>query len=77
MFYSSLPLSSKLFKFTALSVALSLAGCGGGGDDGGTDILPPKPDLDNPGTGGNGNSGDDNGYGDCCAANTITHTIRI
>jgi len=64
MFYSSLPLSSKLFKFTALSVALSLAGCGGGGDDGGTDILPPKPDLDNPGTGGNGNSGDDNGDGE-------------
>ena len=39
MFYSSLLFSSKLFKFTALSVALSLAGCGGGGDDGGTDIL--------------------------------------
>ncbi|WP_299067828.1 Ig-like domain-containing protein [uncultured Psychrobacter sp.] len=64
MFYSSLPLSSKLFKFTALSVALSLAGCGGGGDDGGTDILPPKPDLNNPGTGDNGNSGDDNGDGE-------------
>ncbi|WP_299329042.1 Ig-like domain-containing protein [uncultured Psychrobacter sp.] len=64
MFYSSLPLSSKLFKFTALSVALSLAGCGGGGDDGGTDILPPKPDLDNPGTGDNGDSGDDNGDGE-------------
>ncbi len=54
MFYSSLPLSSKLFKFTALSVALSLAGCGGGGDDGGTDILPPLPDtgVTQPGTGG-------------------------
>ncbi|MGB2139751.1 MAG: hypothetical protein ACPHVZ_05250, partial [Psychrobacter sp.] len=63
MFYSSLPLSSKLFKFTALSVALSLAGCGGGGDDGGTDILPPKPDLDNPGTGGNGDSGSNDNDG--------------
>ncbi len=63
MFYSSLPLSSKLFKFTALSVALSLAGCGGGGDDGGTDILPPKPDLNNPGTGGNGDSGSNDNDG--------------
>lgn len=67
MFYSSLPLSSKLFKFTALSVALSLAGCGGGGDDGGTDILPPEPDLgvkpDNGGddSGSNDNDGSDNG----------------
>lgn len=60
MFYSSLPLSSKLFKFTALSVALSLAGCGGGGDDGGTDILPPLPDtgVTQPGTGGGNDGGD-------------------
>ena len=44
MFYSSLPLTSKLFQLTTLSFALALAGCGGGGD-GGTDILPPRPDV--------------------------------
>ena len=38
MFYSSLPLTSKLFQLTTLSFALALAGCGGGG---GGDTLPP------------------------------------
>ena len=38
MFYSSLPLTSKLFQLTTLSFALALAGCGGGGDG---DTLPP------------------------------------
>ncbi|MGM8884791.1 beta strand repeat-containing protein [Psychrobacter sp. 1U2] len=60
MFYSSLPLSSTLFKFTALSLALSLAGCGGG--DGGGDTIAPEPDLgvqpDN-GSGDNGNNDND------------------
>ncbi|WP_201592220.1 Ig-like domain-containing protein [Psychrobacter sp. Pi2-51] len=50
MSYSSLPLSSKLFQFTALTLALTLAGCGGGG----TDTVAPEPDLGvtQPGTGG-------------------------
>ncbi|MES1963987.1 Ig-like domain-containing protein [Psychrobacter sp. AH5] len=54
MSYGSLTLSSKLFNFTALSLALTLAGCGGG--DGGTDILPPKPNtgVTQPGGGGGG-----------------------
>ena len=57
MFYSSLPLSSKLFKFTALSVALSLAGCGGG--DGGGDTLPPANSggVTQSNTGGDGSTG--------------------
>ncbi len=52
MSYSSLTLSSKLFKFTALSLALSLAGCGGGG----TDTIAPEPDtgVQQPGGGNNG-----------------------
>lgn len=55
MSYSSLPLSSKLFQFTALTLALTLAGCGGGG----TDTVAPEPDLGvtQPGTG----SGTDGG----------------
>ncbi|WP_440463841.1 beta strand repeat-containing protein [Psychrobacter sp. ASPA161_6] len=55
MSYSSLPLSSKLFQFTALTLALTLAGCGGGG----TDTVAPEPDLGvtQPGTGDNGNNG--------------------
>lgn len=59
MSYSLLPLSSKLFKFTALSLALSLAACGGG--DGGGDTIAPEPDtgITQPGGGG-----DDNGGGD-------------
>ena len=50
MSYSSLPLSSKLFQFTALTLALTLAGCGGGG----TDTIAPEPDtgVTQPGTGG-------------------------
>ena len=61
MSYSSLILSSKIFKFTALALALSLAGCGGGG----TDTIAPEPDFDNPqpGNGGN-NGGGNNGGGD-------------
>lgn len=34
--------SSNIFQLTALSVAVALAGCGGGGDD---SILGPKPEL--------------------------------
>lgn len=51
MSYSSLPLTSKLFQLTTLTLALTLAGCGGG--DGG-DTIAPKPDLGvtQPGTGG-------------------------
>lgn len=58
MSYRSLPLTSKLFQFTALTVALTLAGCGGG--DGDTvDSIAPKPDLgvQQPGTGGSAGSG--------------------
>ena len=36
------PITSKLFQFTALSLALTLAGCGGGD---GVDSLAPAPDL--------------------------------
>ena len=36
------PITSKLFQFTALSLALTLAGCGGGD---GVDSIAPKPDL--------------------------------
>ncbi|WP_339663002.1 hypothetical protein [uncultured Psychrobacter sp.] len=56
MSYSSLPLSSKLFQFTALSLALTLSGCGGGG----TDTVAPEPDLGvtQPGTGGGTDGGD-------------------
>ncbi|WP_198333905.1 Ig-like domain-containing protein [Psychrobacter namhaensis] len=43
MSYPSLPFTSKLFQLTALTLSLALAGCGGG--DGGTDILPPVPDV--------------------------------
>ncbi|MGP5504419.1 hypothetical protein [Psychrobacter celer] len=44
MSYSSRPLSSKLFQLTALTLALTLAGCGGG--DGDTvDSIAPKPDI--------------------------------
>jgi hypothetical protein len=42
MSYSSLPLSSKLFQFTALTLSLALVGCGGGD---GTDTIAPAPDL--------------------------------
>ncbi len=54
MSYSSLPLTSKLFQLTTLTLALTLAGCGGG--DGG-DTIAPKPDLGvtQPGTGGGEN----------------------
>lgn len=55
MSYSSLPFTSKLFQLTALTLALTLAGCGGG--DGDTvDSIAPAPDLGvtQPGTGGNG-----------------------
>ncbi|WP_367106324.1 hypothetical protein [uncultured Psychrobacter sp.] len=59
MSYSSLPFTSKLFQLTALTLALTLAGCGGG--DGDTvDSIAPKPDtgVQQPGTGGgNGNGG--------------------
>lgn len=55
MSYSSLPLSSKLFQFTALTLALTLAGCGGGG----TDTIAPEPDtgVTQPGTGGDNGTG--------------------
>ncbi|MGO2884342.1 MAG: hypothetical protein ACTICE_03385 [Psychrobacter celer] len=42
MSYSSRPLSSKLFQLTALTLALALAGCGGGD---GTDVVAPTPDI--------------------------------
>lgn len=42
MSYSSLPFTSKLFQLTALTLALTLAGCGGGD---GTDVVAPTPDL--------------------------------
>ena len=43
MSYSSLPLTSKLFQLTALTLALTLAGCGGGDDT--VDSIAPKPDT--------------------------------
>jgi len=48
MSHSSRPLSSKLFQLTALTLALTLAGCGGG--DGVDSVAPP---INN----GNGNAG--------------------
>lgn len=42
MSYNSRPLSSKLFQLTALTLALTLAGCGGGD---GTDVVAPTPDI--------------------------------
>lgn len=48
MSYSSRPLTSKLFQLTALTLALTLAGCGGG--DGVDSVAPP---INN----GNGNAG--------------------
>ncbi len=60
MSYGPLTLSSKLFNFTALVLALSLAGCGGG--DGGGDTLAPEF---NPGdqSGGDGSTGGDSSNG--------------
>ena len=53
MSYSSLPFTSKLFQLTALTISLTLAGCGGGGGDT-VDSVAPAPDLgvEQPGTGG-------------------------
>ncbi len=57
MSYRSLPLTSKMFQFSALSLALALAGCGGG--DGGTDVIAPEPDtgITQPGTDTGGGTG--------------------
>lgn len=41
MFYKSRPFASKLFQLTALTLALTLAACGGDG----VDSIAPKPDL--------------------------------
>ncbi|WP_201589345.1 Ig-like domain-containing protein [Psychrobacter pulmonis] len=59
MSYSSRPLSSKLFQLTALTLALTLAGCGGGD---GTDTIAPTPDLgpEQPGNGGGSDGGEQN-----------------
>ena len=43
MSYSSLPFTSKLFQLTALTISLTLAGCGGGGDT--VDSVAPAPDI--------------------------------
>lgn len=56
MSYRSSSLTPKLFQLTALTCALTLAGCGGG--DGGTDTIAPAPDLGvQPGNGGNNGGG--------------------
>ncbi|MDV2860012.1 hypothetical protein R0I52_04720 [Psychrobacter sp. CAM01] len=59
MSHSSRPLSSKLFQLTALTLALTLAGCGGGD---GTDVVAPAPDLgpEQPGNGGGSDGGEQN-----------------
>lgn len=59
MSYSSRPLSSKLFQLTALTLALTLAGCGGSD---GTDTIAPTPDLgpEQPGNGGGSDGGEQN-----------------
>lgn len=48
------PLTSKLFKFTALTVALALAGCGGDGTD---TVAPPFDGGNNGGQTGGGDNG--------------------
>ncbi len=53
MSYSPLSFTSKLFQLTALSVALTLAGCGGDS----VDSIPPAGDGSTPG-GGNGGGTD-------------------
>lgn len=59
MAFSSFVGTSKYFKFTSLTMALALAGCGGG--DGGTvDAIAPAPDLGVKGNSGNGNNGNTN-----------------
>ncbi len=65
MSYSSLPFTSKLFQLTSLTCALALAGCGGGDSDT-VDSVAPAPDLgvQQPGTGGNNGSGDNNNGGE-------------
>lgn len=57
MSYSTRPLTSKFFQFTALTLALTLAGCGGGG----TDTIAPEGDLgvQQPDTGDNDNGGEE------------------
>ena len=62
MSYSSLPFTSKLFQLTALTLALTLAGCGGGDGDTVDSIKPGitgNPDQSGTGgnNGGNGNTG--------------------
>ncbi len=54
MSYSSLP-AFKLFQLTALTLSLTLAGCGGGD---GTDTIAPEPDtgVTQPGTGDGGST---------------------
>ncbi|MFZ2842755.1 Ig-like domain-containing protein [Psychrobacter sp.] len=56
MSYNSLPLTSKLFQLTALTLSLALAGCGGGD---GTDTIAPEPDtgVTQPGNGGDNGGG--------------------
>ncbi|WP_201581961.1 Ig-like domain-containing protein [Psychrobacter glacincola] len=45
MSYSSLPFTSKLFQLTALTISLTLAGCGGGGGGDTVDSIAPTPDT--------------------------------
>lgn len=75
MSYSSRPLTSKLFQLTALTLALTLAGCGGG--DGVDSVAPP---INN----GNGNAGDntdgsggDNNGGDSDPSIAKVHQVYI
>ncbi len=62
------PLTSKLFKFTALTVALALAGCGGDGTD---TVAPP---FDGGSNNGGQTGGGDNGGGSTTPVSQVNIT---
>lgn len=75
MSHSSRPLSSKLFQLTALTLALTLAGCGGGD---GVDSVAPPINNSNGNAGGNtdGSGGGTNG-GDTDASTAKADQVYI
>lgn len=71
---SALGIPAKTFQLTALSFALTLAGCGGG--DGNTvDVVQPKPDSGGN-TGGNNGGGNNGGNGDTGNGGSTTPEVE-